>query len=63
MTRDYTTSWEQISLHYGEAYSLAELVSQLASNSTLEYTSHQTPNIKYQTQFEFSQRQSIYPPH
>ena len=45
MARGYTTLWEQTPLHYGEACPPAEPISQLASNSSLEYTSHHTPNI------------------
>ena len=44
MARGHTTSWEQtLPLHYGEACPLAsQPVSQLASNSPSEYTSHHT---------------------
>ena len=52
IARGYTTSWEQTSLHYREAYLSAMLASQLASNSPLEYTLYHTPNIRIQPTLE-----------
>ena len=51
MICDYITFHEsQISLHYEEACLLAILVSQLASNSSLEYTLYHTSNINIRIQ-------------